>query len=83
MRDDRRLAAIIIACPTVFIVAFCVKYRVAVVRNTLYLTPVLALLFSRGIGQIGDWIKNLQVRRVLAGALGAAMLAQAVWSIGC
>ena len=50
-------------------------------RNTLYLTPVLALLFSRGIGQIGAWIRNLQVRRVLAGALGAAMLAQAVWLI--
>jgi len=81
VRDDRRLAAIIIACPVIFIISFCIKYRVVVVRNTLYLTPMLALMFSRGIGQIGDWIRNIQVRRVLAGALGAAMLAQAVWLI--
>jgi hypothetical protein len=82
VRDDRRLAAVIMLCPFLFITAFCIKYRVAVVRNTLYLTPILGLLLARGVAEIGRRVKPLWARRALAGALAAAMLAQAIWLIG-
>jgi len=82
IREDRRLAAVLMFCPYFFLTAFCLRYRITVVRNCLHTTPVLALLLGRGAGEVGRWIRNRWVRRAIAGALAAGMVAQAIWLIG-
>jgi Dolichyl-phosphate-mannose-protein mannosyltransferase len=81
IRRDRRLAAVLVFCPTLFLTAFCLRYRIAVARNSLYTTPVLSLLLGYGAGEVGRWIANRWVKRGLAGALALGMLAQAIWLV--
>jgi hypothetical protein len=81
IRSDRRLAAVLVLCPTLFLTAFCLRYRIAVARNSLYTTPVLSLLLGRGAGEVARLIAHRWVRRALAGGLAIGMAAQAIWLV--
>jgi hypothetical protein len=81
IREDRKLAAVLLICPFLFLAAFCAKYRIAVARNALYTTPMMALLLGRGVGAIGQWVGHRAVRAALAVVLALGMLAQAAWLI--
>ncbi|MBK7863801.1 MAG: glycosyltransferase family 39 protein [Archangiaceae bacterium] len=81
LRDDKRLAAVLVSFPAFFLFFFCWKYGVFIVRNFLLVTPFLALLLGRGAAQAFALLDSPLKKKVLAGVVAGAMLAQAVWLI--
>lgn len=80
-RKDWRMASLLVAFPLSFLVLFCARYRVVVVRNYLFLTPFFALLLARGVSDFVAWLPRRWMRMPVFAALGALYVAQAVWLI--
>jgi hypothetical protein len=81
LRADRRTGALVVALPVVFLSYFCAKYRLVTVRNYLFVAPFLALLLGRAVAELGQRVSGTPLRRLLAVALGAVHLTQAVWLV--
>ncbi|HEY2900621.1 MAG TPA: glycosyltransferase family 39 protein [Polyangia bacterium] len=82
IREDRRMAAVLVGFPLVFLIFFCGKYRVAIVRNYLFLTPFLGVLAARGIAAGVKRLPHVRLRAALAGILAIVAVVQAAWLIG-
>jgi len=80
-RADRRVALILACFPLVFLVYFCSKYRIVVVRNYLFITPFLCVFLGRSLSELDARISRSWLRRGLASALCAVLLGQAAWLV--
>ncbi len=80
-RSDRGASAVLVGFPTAFLIFFCRKYNVAIVRNYLFLTPFIAILAARGIGELWARLPRPSLRVALGAAITAAMLVQAAWLV--
>jgi len=76
---DLRFGATVVGFPFVFLMFFCIRYRVVMVRNYLFLVPFLSLLLARGIADLVHWLPRLWLRVGVACALVAVLLVQGVW----
>jgi 4-amino-4-deoxy-L-arabinose transferase-like glycosyltransferase len=81
MRSDRGASAVLVGFPAVFLVFFCCKYNVAIVRNYLFLTPFIAILAARGMGELAARVPHVGARTALGAALVAIALVQAAWLV--
>jgi hypothetical protein len=81
VRSDRRVAAVLVCFPFIFLMFFCSKYRVVTVRNYMFIVPFLGLLVARGLAEIFHRFPQVWVRWSLRGALTVAMMAQGLWLI--
>jgi hypothetical protein len=81
IRTDRRFGAVLVLFPVVFLVFFCVTYRVVTVRNYLFLTPFLAILLGRGVEELDRRVRQPRVRGLLATVLTMVLLANAIWLV--
>jgi len=81
LREDRRLAALLLSFPVLLAVFFCWKYQIFVVRNFLLLAPFLALLSARGLAEALLRLRWPAARTGLAVVIGCALAANAVWLI--
>ena len=81
LREDRKLAAVVIGFPVLFVTFFCWKYSVFIVRNFLLLAPFLALLSARGLAEALLRLRWPAARVGLAIVLGCALVANAAWLI--
>jgi len=80
-RNDRRFAMVLILFPSVFLVFFCMKYRVVIVRNYLLLGPFAALLAARGISDVTARLPTRWLRAPLLAAFAAVAVWQAAFLI--
>jgi 4-amino-4-deoxy-L-arabinose transferase-like glycosyltransferase len=80
-RRDRRVAAVLLSVPVVFLTLFCAKYHIVTVRNYLFLAPALSLLLAQTFAELDRRISKRIVRWLLASGLSAALLAQAIWLV--
>jgi hypothetical protein len=81
LREDRKLAALLIGFPLLFAMLFCWKYRVFFARNYLLLTPFLAVLSARGLAEALLRARWPAARLALIIAIGCALAANAGWLI--
>jgi dolichyl-phosphate-mannose-protein mannosyltransferase len=96
LRRDRYAVAVLVGFPTAYLLFFCGKYTIAVVRNFILLSPFLAILAARGVAavaarlgvvaaRLGPVAARLGPRRAailgLAPLLGAAAVLNAAWLV--
>jgi hypothetical protein len=81
LREDRKLAALLIGFPLLFATLFCWKYRIFIVRNYLLLTPFLAVLSARGVAEALLRARWPAARVALVVAICCALAANAGWLI--
>lgn len=81
IREDRKLAALLIGFPLLFATLFCWKYRVLFARNYLLLAPFLAVLSARGLAEGLLRLRWPAARCALVVAIGCALAANAGWLI--
>jgi hypothetical protein len=81
LREDRKLAALLIGFPLLFATLFCWKYRVFFARNYLLLAPFVAVLSARGLAEALLRARWPAARLALMIALGCALAANAGWLI--
>jgi hypothetical protein len=81
VREDRRLAALLLSFPVLLAWFFCWRYQIFVVRNYLLLAPFLALLSARGLAEALLRLRWPATRFALAIMVGCALAANAVWLI--
>jgi Dolichyl-phosphate-mannose-protein mannosyltransferase len=81
VRSDHRLGAVLVFFPITFLLVFCFKYRVMIVRNYQLIGPFLALFAARGLFEIGGRLPGRWLRWSLAGAVGVAFVAGGVWLV--
>jgi hypothetical protein len=81
VRSDRRLGAVLVFFPITFLLLFCFRYRVMIVRNYQLIGPFLALFAARGIAELGGRLPRRWLRWSLAGVVAAAFLAGGVWLV--
>jgi hypothetical protein len=79
VRDDKRLGAVLISLPLLFLAFFCWSYGVFIVRNFLLIAPFLAVLASRTIREAFSRLPARGYRRALAGLLVGVALLQGAW----
>jgi hypothetical protein len=77
LRRDLRFGITVAVFPLIFLVYFCIQYRLAMVRNYLFLVPFLALLLARGIADLVHWLPRRWLRICAGAALGATLIAHA------
>jgi hypothetical protein len=78
---DIRFAAVLVGFPVLFLTVFCVRYRVAIVRNYLLVLPFFALMMARGIGDFARWLPRRELRWALSAGLLGVFAVQAAWEI--
>jgi hypothetical protein len=76
---DPRFGATVVGFPFVFLMFFCIRYRVVMVRNYLFVMPFLSLLMARGFADLMHWLPRRWLRWGLAAGLALALLTQGVW----
>lgn len=76
---DVRFGATVAGFPFVFLMFFCIRYRVVMVRNYLFVVPFLSLLVARGFADLMHWLPRRWLRWGVAGAMAAAFLIQGEW----
>jgi 4-amino-4-deoxy-L-arabinose transferase-like glycosyltransferase len=81
IRSDRRLGVVLVCFPIAFLLFFCAKYRVMIVRNYLLVAPFLALFAARGLSELGGLLPRRWLRFSLVGAVAVAFVAGGVWLI--
>ena len=81
VREDRRLAALLLSFPVLLAAFFCWKYQIFIVRNYLLLAPFLALLSARGLAEALLRLRWPAARLGLAIVIGCALTANAAWLI--
>jgi len=81
VRSDRIVAAVLVGFPVVFLLYFCGRYRAMIVRNYLFLTPFLCVLAARGVAEISQRLRFAWARRSFAGAVTAALAANALFLV--
>ena len=81
LRDDRRVGAVLLSLPVVFLLVFCFRILGVVVRNYLFLVPFLALLAARGIAEAARLLPFRWARWSFAAAVAFAFLLEAVWLV--
>ena len=79
VRDDKKLGAVLISFPLLFLTFFCWTYGVFIVRNFLLITPFLAVLASRGICELYSRLPAPRYRRVFAGLLALVAVVHGAW----
>jgi hypothetical protein len=80
-RADRRVAATLLSFPIVFLVFFCSKYLVMIVRNYLLIVPFLAPLLARAFGELAARVRVAWARPALWAALIGIAVFQAGWLV--
>ena len=55
LKRDIRFAAVLVGLPLIFLTLFCARYRLAIVRNYLFLTPFFAVMLARGVADFMRW----------------------------
>lgn len=81
VRNDRRIGAVLVGFPVVFLIYFCGRYRAMIVRNYLFLTPFLCILAARGITETCRHLRSAWMRWTLATAVTLALAANAIWLV--
>ena len=81
VRSDRRLGAVLVCFPVAFLLFFCARYKIMIVRNYLLIAPFLALFAARGLSELGGLLPRQWLRRSLAGAVAAVFVAGGAWLV--
>jgi 4-amino-4-deoxy-L-arabinose transferase-like glycosyltransferase len=81
VRSDRRVGAVLLCFPIAFLLLFCAKYRVMIVRNYLLVAPFLAVFAARGLSELGRLLPGRWLRWSLAGAVAVVFVAGGVWLV--
>ena len=81
VRLDRRFSALLVGFPLAFLIFFCGRYIVMIVRNYLLIGPFVGLLVARGIADVADRLPRSWLRAPFLAAFGVLALAQAVFLI--
>jgi hypothetical protein len=81
LRRDLRFGAIVVGFPVLFLVMFCARYRVVIIRNYLFVAPFLALLLARGIADFAAWLARPWQRWCFGAALLGVLVVQAAWLV--
>lgn len=80
-RGERYGLAVLVGFPTAYLLFFCGKYTIAVVRNYLIVAPFLAILAARGLGVVAARLGRRRALLGLAPVLGAAAVLNAAWLV--
>jgi len=81
LRDQRRVGALLVVFPVLFLAFFCTNYTVMIARNYLLVMPFLAVLAARGVAELVQWSPPRARRIALPAALAIALVAQAWWLV--
>jgi hypothetical protein len=81
VRQDARFASVLVGFPLLFLVMFCARYRVVIIRNYLFVAPFFAISLARGVGGFNHWLSRWWLRGAFGAGLAAAFLAQALWLV--
>jgi hypothetical protein len=80
-RRDRHAVAVLLGFPVAYLLFFCGKYTIAVVRNFLLLAPFFAILAARGLGVVAERLGPRRALLGLAPVLGAVAVVNGVWLV--
>jgi len=81
LRRDVRFGLVVVGFPLFFLIMFCARYRVVIIRNYLFVAPFFALLVARGTADFAAWLPRPWQRWGLATALVAAFSINAAWLV--
>ena len=81
VRLDRRFAALLVGFPLAFLIFFCGRYIVMIVRNYLLIVPFLGLLAARGIADVAQRLPGRWWCAPFLAAFAALAIAQAAFLI--
>ena len=81
LKRDLRFGATVVGFPFVFLMFFCIRYRVVMVRNYLFLVPFLSLLLARFCADFMRWLPRQWLRISFAAALLAVLMVQGIWIV--
>jgi len=81
LKRDRRFGLVLVGFPLLFLIFFCARYRVVMVRNYLFLVPFMALLLARGVADFAAWLPRRALQYGFAAGLVGIALAEANWLI--
>ena len=80
-RADRKLAALLIGFPILYVVFFCWRYNVFIARNFLLLAPFLAVLSAWALAEALLRLRPLAARVAVALVICGALTANGAWLI--
>jgi hypothetical protein len=80
-RADRKLAALLIGFPILYVFFFCWRYNVFIARNFLLLAPFLGVLSAWGLAEALLRLRPIAARFALAIAIFCALAANGAWLI--
>ena len=77
-RADRRMAALLIGFPVVYLLFFCFKFKDVIARNYLLIIPFLAVMAGRGFAELVGRTATRWGRYALGTAIAGALVVNAV-----
>jgi hypothetical protein len=72
---------VLLSFPVGFLLVFCAKYVVVIIRNYQVVAPFLCVLAARGIGDVMERLRPRWARWTFAALLATTGVIQAVWLI--
>jgi len=80
-RSERRVAAVLLVFPVVFLLTFCARFRIVTVRNYIFVMPFLALFLAKALAEASARLRSPRVRKLGAGALATVGVLHAAWLV--
>jgi hypothetical protein len=81
VRADRRMGALLIGFPVLYLLFFCLKFKDVIARNYLIIAPFIAMLVARGFADLVERTTVRGGRYALGAVMAAALVADAVWMV--
>jgi 4-amino-4-deoxy-L-arabinose transferase-like glycosyltransferase len=81
LKGRARFGLLMTGFPLLFLLFFCARYRVVMVRNYLFLVPFMALLVSRAVADFMAWLPRRPLKYAFAAGLVGVLLAQAAFLV--
>jgi hypothetical protein len=77
-RADRRMAALLIGFPIVYLIFFCFKFKDVIARNYLIIVPFLAVMVGRGFADLVERTVPRWGRYALGTVIGVMLLVNGI-----
>ena len=81
LKGRPRFGLVVAGFPLLFLIFFCFRYRVVMVRNYLFLVPFMALLLARAVSDFMRWLPRRPLKYAFAAGLVAVLFVQASWLV--
>jgi hypothetical protein len=81
LKKRLRFGLVVAGFPLVFLLFFCLRYRVVMVRNYLFLVPFMALFLARAVSDFMRWLPRRPLQYAFAAGLISVLLVQAFWLV--